>query len=116
MATNERGKERKKKNSKLPQSQSSNVTYSDVNYFWVVVFDWSLNQPNPFQVVVKEVIGEDEIPLSWYKKKLTPTRRHQKRTLKAFKNKKVSIFCKIEKGKFQNIFYLINLLPYVLTI
>ena len=71
---------------------------SNTEYFWVILFNWSEDNPKPFQVVVREVFTETDIPLSWFERKLTSSKRHQKAMLSPFGNEIFSVFGKIEKG------------------
>ena len=91
-------------------TQTTIGSTSDIEYFWVAIFKWEVNNPNPFQVVVRDVFGEDEIPISWFTMKLTTGKRHKKKCYKSFKCKEISIFCKLQKGKILIIIIKLNIL------
>ena len=79
-------------------SQQSNVSASEREYFFVCLFEWSENNPKPFFVVVREIFSTDEIPESWFTKKLTEEHRQKKTTFLSLKGKILSVFCKCQKG------------------
>ena len=83
---------------KIPKAtQESGL--SDTEYFWVILFNWSEDNPKPFEIYVCEIFSETDIPSSWFQRKLTQSKRHQKARLSPFGENIFSVFGKIEKGK-----------------
>ena len=76
-------------------------------YHWIVSFDWSLDNPLPFSMDVREHFGGC-IPESWFKNKWRSQHRTQKTNMRIFPNRTMSVFCKVEKGKLSHINYLIT--------
>ena len=62
----------------LKMAKNAQGNLSDSEYFWVVLFSWYEDNPRPFQVIVREVFSEKDIPVAWFQRKLTPSKRHQK--------------------------------------
>ena len=79
-------------------SQESNL--SGREYFFVCLFEWSEDNPKPFFVVVREIFSSEEIPESWFTKKLTSFHRQQKTEFLSLEGKILSVFCKCEKGRY----------------
>ena len=67
-------------------------------FYWVVVYDWTLDNPRPFSIDLRDHFT-DSVPESWYRKKWQDHHRQQKVKLWIFPNKVMSLFCKVEKGK-----------------
>ena len=79
-------------------SQESNLSVLDREYFFVILFEWSENNPNPVFVVVRDCFAAGEIPDSWFTKKLQEEHRQQKTSFLSLKNRVFSVFAKCEKG------------------
>ena len=74
---------------------------SEINYFWFIGFEWSVLEPEPFQIFVREYFGDDDIPDDWFSGVLSEENRLEKLTLNAVAgNNQYSIFAKIEKGNY----------------
>lgn len=72
---------------------------SDTNYFWFIAFQWSVNEPQPFQIFVREYFGDEDIPDTWFTGRLTDENRAVKLKLNAVAGNNIySIFTKVEKG------------------
>ena len=85
---------------KAPQfSQLTKDQYSEVEYNWIVVFSWDVDNESPFEIYQKNAFSSNEIPEQWYTKKLTPTCRHQKLKLSGLRGDLFSVFCKIQACK-----------------
>ena len=111
-----RGKEEKNKKRNLKEimadaSQASTANSISIReYFFVCLFEWAENNPNPFFVVVREVFSDTDVPESWFTKKLTASHLQQKTTFMSLKDKILSVFCKCEKG-----LYLIIIFNYLMS-
>ena len=81
--------------SRLVQSQPN--PGPSATFYWLVVFDWSINNPTPFLIDVRDNFG-DTIPDSWYTKKWPDEVRKQKVTFDLYPDKVFSVFAKVEKG------------------
>ena len=78
----------------------------DTVYFWFIAFEWNVHEPQPFQIFVREYFGDDDIPDNWFTGRLTEEHRAVKLRLNAVASQSVySIFCKVEKGNYINIFF-----------
>ena len=77
---------------------------SDVEYFWVIVFHWDIENPNPFSLQHRNAFGESDIPKTWFIFKLRDDLRMKKKYYKVL-NGHYSVFCKVEKGKNDLIFF-----------
>lgn len=71
---------------------------SDVEYHWVVLFHWSLENNQPFSVHLKSLFSDKEISDTWFSFKLRDDLRRKKIYMRML-NGKYSVFCKVEKGK-----------------
>ena len=78
--------------------QSQPPIGSGVRYHWVCLFNWCENDPNPFEVYVRE-ISKGIIPESWFSKPLSDENRQQKAVFKSIDSRVMSVFGKIEFGK-----------------
>lgn len=79
------------------QTQSSNsLKMSRLEYFWIIVFQWDLELPTPFQMYTKRDGG---FPTTWLEGALNENMRKMKLRLKSLPGEKYSLYCKIEKGK-----------------
>ena len=83
--------------SRLCQSQP-NPGPPKVIYHWVILFDWDLDNPEPFSIDVREHFT-DCIPDSWFRSNWKPQHRQQKVNMRMYPERTMSIFCKVEKGK-----------------
>ena len=83
---------------RLVQSQPPGLNGSAIVYHWVCFFNWCENDPDPFQIHVREVT-EGYIPGSWFTKPLSANCRHQKAVFEPLGTEEMSVFCKIEYGK-----------------
>ena len=73
---------------------------SDTEYFWFIAFEWSIHEPQPFQIFVREYFGDEDIPDTWFTGRLSDENRAVRIRLNAVAgNNPYSIFAKIEKGK-----------------
>ena len=73
---------------------------STTNYFWFIAFQWDINEPEPFQIFVREYFGDEDIPDTWFSGRLTDENRAVKLQLNAVAGSNLySIFAKVEKGK-----------------
>ena len=85
------------------QSQPAAINHgSDINYHWVCFFNWSENEPKPFEIYVREATS-GFIPDSWFSKPLSDRNRQQKAKFQPFGNKVFTVFAKIEFGKLKFI-------------
>ena len=82
---------------RLVQSQPPRTNGSECKYHWICLFNWCENDPDPFQIYVRE-ITRGYIPESWFNKPLSETHRHQKAKFEPFGDQIFSVFCKIEYG------------------
>ena len=80
---------------RLVQSQPP---MSDINYHWICLFNWCENDPNPFDIYVREN-ANGVIPESWYSKAISVENRHQRATFKPMNSQTMYVFAKIEFGK-----------------
>ena len=72
---------------------------SDIEYFWFIGFEWSVLEPEPCQIFVREYFGDEDIPDSWFTGALSDANRAVKLKLNAVAgNNPYSIFAKVEKG------------------
>ena len=78
----------------LTQAEENSV----VQYNWVVIFTWDVDEENPFEVYQRNSFSNGEIPNEWYSKRLGPTCRHQKLKLTGIRGDLFSVFCKIQAG------------------
>ena len=88
---------------RLVQSQPPAVNGgSNIRYHWVCFFTWCENEPNPFDLHVREItVGY--IPESWFTKPLSEHCRHQKAQFPPIGKDTMSVFCKVEYGKTQKL-------------
>ena len=70
-----------------------------VTFNWIVTFDWSINNPEPFQIDVRKIF-KGRIPESWYAKKWNDGIRKQKVKLPMFPGRVFSVFAKVEQGNY----------------
>ena len=72
---------------------------SDVEYFWFIGFEWNVQEPEPFQIFVREYFGDEDIPETWFSGNLSDKNREVKLDLQAVAgNNPYSIFAKVQKG------------------
>ena len=72
---------------------------STIDYYFVVLFDWSYMNDKPFSVCNKIILGESGISSDWLTKKLRDSHRKIKMDIQLSGiSRNCSIFCKIEKG------------------
>lgn len=82
------------------QIKGKPASLSQINYFFVVVFELNVNLKNPFQCYPLENFCDDDIPSSWIRGSLEPKYRVEDRVFNCFPGKKFNVFCKVEKGKY----------------
>ena len=69
-------------------------------YQWIILFDWDIDNPNPFMIDLSENFREC-IPESWFRNKWKPQHRLQKTKMQVYPDHILSVCCKIEKGQFK---------------
>ena len=83
----------------VPPTQTEQlVMMSKIDYWWFIVFEWSMETKVPFQIYVKHVFPEQHVPATWVKGSLTDYIRKLKIKIKVLPGEKYSVFAKIEKG------------------
>ena len=93
-----------------PTSTPFGAKLRRIEYNWVVLYDWNLNEGRPFHnELLKKLVGKS-CP-EWVTGPISDSFRLQKRTFKSLEGKKVSIFAKIQIGTFVYTFWLRNWLP-----
>ena len=79
---------------------------TDVDYHWVVLFHWDLENPSPFTLHLRALFQKEEIPETWFLFKLRNDLRMKKKYFEVL-NGTYSVFCKVEKGKKKKSVFLI---------
>ena len=79
-------------------------------YNQMILFNWGYGNNSPFEVHHKSRFQDTEIRPNWLKYQLVPKSRLRKlKPIKSMPNQILSLFAKIEMGKFLQIIYLIVL-------
>ena len=73
---------------------------SQVRYAWVVVFHYSINDPEPFAIIPLSFFADCDFPWSAVKGILSPSFRCEKQTFAKIPGKTYTIFAKVEFGRF----------------
>lgn len=81
-----------------PTVSKSQPLPSVVEYHWVIVFHWCIENRDPFSVFLRNVFTEEELPRTWLEFKLSDENRLKKQYIRTV-NGEYSFFCKVEKGK-----------------
>lgn len=81
----------------VPAVSKSQPQPSDVQYHWVVLFQFDIENNEPFSLFVRNTFSENEIPESWYRFRLEDDLRLLKRYFRTL-NGEYAVFCKVEKG------------------
>lgn len=76
---------------------------SDVEYLWNLAFHWDIGDRNPFTLQPICNFTEAEVPSTWYMFKLRDELRLKKIDVRILSGL-YSIFCKVEKGIFINLY------------
>ena len=84
---------------KIPLTQE--VVKSKVKYSWVVLFDFDINNPNPFIIVKLRDFLDCVFPWRSIKEEFTREFRIQLYEFSNFPGKQFFIFAKIQYGKYQ---------------
>lgn len=89
----------------MESASKSQPQPSGLNYHWVVLFQFDIENHEPFNMFLRSTFPESEVPESWYKFKLEDELRLLKRYFRTL-NGEYAVFCKVEKGKILPIFIL----------
>ena len=87
--------------------------YSDFNYWWLIVFEWSHKTQTPFSIHVLNPTFNDIVPEDWILGKLLEEHRLKKLRINTLDSSiPYSIFTKVEKGILIifNIFFIIYII------
>ena len=80
-------------------TQESESSQSNVEFNWIITFDWRESSKNPFEVFQRSCFSGREIPVVWYTKVLSKARRLKKLKLSGLPGPFYTVFCKVELGK-----------------
>ena len=102
-----------------PESDSSSHMNSSLpnpliyEYLWVILFEWNLNQEQPFQIFQIAGLRNDELNPEWIKGDLDECSRLKKLSFPSIGKKQFSLFAKVEKCELKKetgyLFFIINL-------
>ena len=78
------------------------------------MFEWDLNNQEPFQMFVKDTFDKDSVPCKWLSGSLNDYCRMLKLKIKDLDGDKYSVFVKVEKGNQQLLYYYVIIIFYFL--
>lgn len=84
---------------------------SQVQYAWVILFNYNINNPSPFSMVPLNFFAGSDFPWKTIRGFLSSHIRKQTRSFSNLPGKKFNIFAKVEIGKISFVF-----LPLILLI
>lgn len=82
---------------KITSSLPSSPAYT---YLWVILFDWDENVEHPFDLYQVALFCPTELKTKWISGELDPQSRQRKISFSAIPKKTFSLFCKVEKCKY----------------
>lgn len=81
-----------------PLTQEQEQGKSQVQYAWVILFHYSINDPKPFSMVPLSFFAKSNFPWSAVKGILSPSFRCEKQIFPNIPGKTFTIFAKVEMG------------------
>ena len=85
-----------------PPDGKEGVGTSVVEYFFLILFNWDVDDRNPFSCFVWSLFDDNDITHGWITGPLYDSYRMMEISPSCL-NGKYSLFCKVEKGKLINV-------------